>query len=363
MPRSTINGVRIAGIASAVPTAWEGIEPAAERFGRESAEKTSAAVGVQRRRVAPEGMCTSDLAAAAGQRLLRETGCEAQDIGGLIFISQTPDYVLPGTCHVLQRQLGLPNSIFALDVNLACSGYVYGLWLGASLILTTGKKVLVLVGDTMTRLVSPEDRSVALLFGDAAAATLLEPNPQARPMYFDLGADGSGVEHLIVKAGGCRQPRSAETSRRRQYEGENWRSDEELSMNGPEVFAFTLKQTAATVKNVLDLAGWSMEDIDAMVCHQSNVFMLEHLRKKLKVPAEKFVVEMREFGNTNSASIPMALTSSTHWRTRCSQGGARLLLCGYGAGFSWASAALELDQAVMPELVECEWPAAPALRI
>jgi 3-oxoacyl-[acyl-carrier-protein] synthase-3 len=351
MASGTISGVRIAGIASAAPVERRSPDSSAEFFGLEQARKISQSLGVQSRRVATESVCTSDLCFAAATRLLEELHWPAEEIAGLIFVTQTPDYLLPATCHVLHQRLGLPASCYAMDISLGCSGYVYGLWVAASLMQNVKGKVLLLVGDTISRIASPRDQSVALLFGDAGTATALEPDPNAPPMFFELGADGAGSNELIVRAGAFRNPASDQSAIRTPREGQNVRSDEDLFMNGPEIFTFTLQRVPPLVKAVLQTAGREAGEIDSFVFHQANRFMLEHLAKRMKLPADKFALAIGDFGNTSSASIPLAITS-TPLRMRLQERSQRLLLAGFGVGFSWAAVVLECGPAVCPELVE-----------
>jgi 3-oxoacyl-[acyl-carrier-protein] synthase-3 len=353
MSYSKISGVRIAGVASAVPARRAGLAEGSAVFGEESARKVSEATGVIERRIASPEVCTSDLCAAAAELLLKELDRPVSDIGGLIFISQSPDYVLPATSQVLQHRLGLPDSVFAFDVNLGCSGYVYGLWLAASLVSSTARPVLLLVGDTPNKMVSPVDQSTALLFGDAGSATLLEPAAESPPMHFVFGTDGAGAEHLIIPAGGFRQPRTKETATRTARETEsNVRGDQDVHMNGAEIFAFTLQRVPKMVKQLLETSGHTIDEADAVVFHQANGFMLEHLRKKLKVPAEKFIVEIGQYGNTSSASIPLAMTVSPSIATLSKATSARLLLGGFGVGFSWGAAWIEISSLSLPALRE-----------
>jgi 3-oxoacyl-[acyl-carrier-protein] synthase-3 len=235
---------------------------------------------------------------------------------------------------------------------MGCSGYVYGLWVAASLMQSVKGNVLLLVGDTISRTVSPQDQSVALLFGDAGTATALTPDADAPPMYFELGADGSGFNELIVPSGGFRSPSNHGSAVRTPREGQNIRSDQDLFMNGPEVFTFTLQRVPPLIKAVLQNAGRQMDEIDGFVFHRANRFMLEYLAKRIKIPPDKFVIATEDFGNTSSASIPMAITT-TGFRTRIRESGLRLLLAGFGVGLSWAAVVLNFGPAVCPELVEC----------
>jgi 3-oxoacyl-[acyl-carrier-protein] synthase-3 len=267
----------------------------------------------------------------------------------LIFVSQTPDYLLPATACAVHGRLGLSPSCAAFDVNLGCSGYVYGLWLAASLLQAGAKRALLLVGDTISRVVSPSDRSTALLFGDAGTATVLETSVGAPPIFFELGTDGSGAEHLTVPAGAFRRPSTTATGQRREREGGNVRSDEDLFMNGGEIFAFTMRTVPMLCKTLMQRAGWSMDDADAFVMHQANRFMLQHLAKLMRLPKEKVVMALEDFGNTSSASIPLALSVSLADRLRTST--TKLVMAGFGVGFSWAGATVEAGPMTMPELV------------
>ncbi len=351
MASGSVGGVRIAGIASAVPPERRSPEDSAEFFGLENALKISQSLGIKSRRVVSGTVCTSDLCFAAATRLMQELHWSPSEVAGLIFVTQTPDYLLPATSHVLHHRLGLPNSCFAFDISMGCSGYVYGLWVAANLMQSVKGNVLLLVGDTSTRITSPQDQSVALLFGDAGTATALTPDADAPPMYFELGADGSGFNELIVPSGGFRTPANHGSGVRTPREGQNVRSDQDLFMNGPEVFTFTLLRVPPLVKAVLQSAGRQIDEIDGFVFHQANRFMLEHLAKRIKIPANKFVIALENFGNTSSASIPLAITT-TEVRTRIRESSQRLLLAGFGVGLSWAAVVLNCGPAVCPELVE-----------
>jgi 3-oxoacyl-[acyl-carrier-protein] synthase-3 len=303
--------------------------------------------------VAPDEVCASDLCLAAAERLLDEMNYSREQIGGVIFVTQTPDYVLPATSHVLHHHLGLPASAVAFDVNLGCSGYVYGLWLAASSAHSLNAPILLLVGDTINKLVSPEDQSVAMLFGDAGTASLLEPCSNDEEMIFEMGADGSGAENLIVPAGGFRRRRDQRSGERAECADGNVRSDEDLHMNGPEIFAFTIRRVPAMVKNVLTAAGCSAEEIDAFVFHQANAFMLDHLLRKMKLPRERVAMALNEYGNTSGASIPLTMTAAP-LRDRLRKSRQRLLLAGFGVGYSWAAAVVSCGPMAIPDIVDNE---------
>lgn len=351
MAIAEVSGVRWAGVVAAVP---ERVVTTADDelvFGDEI-HKISASTGVQQKHQVPLHGCASDLCFVAAENLLERLGWERDSIQVLIFISQTPDYVLPATACSLQQRLQLSKDCAAFDINLGCSGYPYGLWVASQLLksLQGKQRALLLIGDTISRVACSVDRSTAPLFGDAGSATGLELDEHAAPMTFTLGTDGSGVSNLIVPAGGFRQPRSAQTSQVRLREDGNRRSDNDLHMNGAEVFAFTLREVPNLVKTTLAKSGRTMDDVDAVVFHQANQFMMSHLAKRLKVPAEKFVLALEKYGNTSCASVPVALCE--RWGNERGPHSLKLLLAGFGVGWSWAGAYVECKDLVLsPVLV------------
>jgi 3-oxoacyl-[acyl-carrier-protein] synthase-3 len=349
MAKSRLDNVRIAGIAGAVPESCSDVFENTSLSEKELS-KISASTGVRRRHIVDENVCTSDLCYAAAERLLAETGWPRESLDVLIFVSQTPDYILPATACALHGRLGLPAGCAAFDVNLGCSGYVYGLWLAANLLNGGASRVLLLAGDTISRVVSPLDRSVAFLFGDAGTATALESQPGAPPMYFELGTAGTAKDHLIVPAGGFRTKSTAETAVRSEKEGGNIRSQQDLFMNGGEIFAFTMRVVPEMCAAVLEQAAWPMDSVDYFVMHQANRFMLRHISKSMRIPEEKFIIALENYGNTSSASIPLAMVDVLGPALRT--GSARLLLAGFGVGFSWAAMAAECGPMAMPPVIQ-----------
>ena len=340
MAVSTISSVKIAGIATVVPSQSS---PVGSGGDDGDLSKVIASTGVHSRRVSAPEVCTSDLCVKAAEVVLDGAHWDRDTVDLLIFVSQTPDQVLPATACLLHGRLGLGKQCAAFDVNLGCSGYVYGLSL-ASAHLQAGmaSRVLLLVGDTISKITSAEDRSVAYLFGDAGTATLLERDAGAAPMNYITGTDGSGGVHLQVEAGLFRKPSSEITRTQTVREGGNVRNDEQLFMNGAEIFNFTIREIPSLIRSTLEQAQWSLNDVDAVVLHQANQFMINYLAKRMKLPPEKVVLALEEYGNTSSASIPLAICAQL--KDRLSKGRMKLLLAGFGVGFSWAAAAIELDQ-------------------
>jgi 3-oxoacyl-[acyl-carrier-protein] synthase III len=313
----------------------------AVEFGDWSAAKISEKTGIVKRHICAEGECASDLAFAAAEKLFASGVCNRADIDYLILCTQSPDYILPTTACLLQHRLGLSKDAGAFDFNLGCSGYVYGLGLAKGLIATQqARNVLLLTAETYSKFIHPKDRSVRTLFGDAAAATLIQDADDQHPGIgeFSVGTDGSGANNLIVPAGGLRTRSSAQTAEAVEYEHGNVRSANHLYMNGPEIFAFTQRVVPNVVKRVLEKSQLTLDSIDYFVFHQANQFLLDHLRKKLRIPEEKFCVFVRDCGNTVSSTIPIAL-SDAH-ASGALRPGMKVMLVGFGVGYSWGAVTL-----------------------
>jgi 3-oxoacyl-[acyl-carrier-protein] synthase-3 len=326
----------IADIACHLPQIQLTNEQLAELFPGWPAEKIYEKTGIRKRGVAAPGECASDLAFHAGEQLfLRHP--RAADY--LLFCTQSPDFILPTTACLLQSRLKLPTRCAALDFNLGCSGYVYGLSLADALLRAgSAQRVVLLTGDTYTRLIHPLDKSTRTIFGDAGTATLLTVESSSRLHSFVLGSDGRGAENLIVQTRGMRQPVPVGAAATPDDSG-NLRDPNCLYMNGPEIFNFTLQAVPTLVADVLARASLTKEQVDLWVFHQANAFMLEHLRRKLRIPPEKFVWELEDVGNTVSSTIPLAIERSL--RKGKLQRGMKVLLAGFGVGYSWGGCMLE----------------------
>lgn len=301
-------------------------------------EKIEEKTGIAERRIAAEGECSSDLGVAAARKLFASGACSPADVDFLLLCTQSPDYFLPTTACLMQDRLGIPKHAGALDFNLGCSGYVYGLGLAKGLVETgQARNVLLVTAETYTKFIHAGDKSVRTLFGDGAAATLVQgvasaPAPAIGPFVY--GTDGAGGENLIVPRGGLRAPRGAPAEPHEDESG-NVRSDDNLYMNGSEIFTFTLRAIPRSVKDLLAAAALQLDDVDLFVFHQANRFMLEHLRKKMAIPEDRFQLSFGRYGNTVSSTIPIALKDAeTAGKLRP---GARVMLVGFGVGYSWGA--------------------------
>ncbi len=333
----------IKAIYSYLPSLELTNEQLAQEFGDWSPAKILEKTGIAVRHIAGPDECASDLGVAAARKLFEEGACAPQDIDFLLFCTQSPDYFLPNTASTMQSRLGLRADCGAVDFNQGCTGFIYGLALAKSLVETgVVSNVLLVTAETYSKFINWRDRSVRTIFGDGAAATLVTSVDAEREFIgpFVFGTDGRGANHLIVSAGGLRCPPTAETAIEKQDNGGNWRSDQNLFMNGPEIFNFTIKVVPPTVDQLLKKTGLRLEEVDHFVFHQANKFMLDHLRSKLKIPSDKFCSYLEACGNTVSSTIPIALESARNdSRIRP---GHKVMLVGFGVGLSWAGTMIEI---------------------
>jgi len=330
----------IKGIEYCLPTEVLSNEQLAVEYPEWTAAKIKEKTGIQERHITSEGECASDLGVKACKQLFDKEWCRPEDIDYLILCTQSPDHFLPTTACLMQDRLGIPTHAGAIDVNLGCSGFIYCLGLAKGLIDTgQAQNVLVVTAETYSKHIHPGDRSVRTLFGDAAAATLVGQGKRGSMGPFVYGTDGRGGGELIVPSGGSRMPRSLKTAQVVQDDQGNSRALDNLYMNGPEIFTFTLKSVPPLVKTTLLKAGLDLEGVDHVVLHQANQYMLESLRKKMKIPEEKFVISFADCGNTVSSTIPIALKNKLV--DGSVKPGQKLLLVGFGVGFSWGAALVE----------------------
>jgi 3-oxoacyl-[acyl-carrier-protein] synthase III len=333
MAATKLDGVLIRGIAAAVPNTEQSVENLAGTFGGEVVAKTRDSTGVRSMRIAGPRQCASDLCFTAAKNLLAELEWSPESVGLVVFVSQTPDYILPATSNILQHRLGLTKECLAIDLSQGCSGYVTGLWTAASLCRTvTPTRTLLLVGDTPTKFVREDDLATRVLFGDAGSATALEAVSDAPALHFLGGSDGGGASQLIVSGGGFRNLRSEGCQ-------SPW-GQGALEMNGAEIFAFTSREVPQLVKGVIASAGWTSTEADLLVLHQANKFLLDHLSRKIKFPG-RVPISLDRFGNTSSASIPLTIADAC----AKTQPLGRAVLAGFGVGYSWAAAACDLSHA------------------
>jgi len=310
-------------------------EDLSREFPEWSVKKIESKTGIRERHIAAPEDCSSDLGIAAAKKLFDSGACTPQQIDYL-FCTQSPDYFLPTTACLVQDRLGIPTSAGALDFNLGCSGFIYGLSLAKGLIESgQAQNVLLITAETYSKFINPRDKSVRTIFGDAAAATLIGSVDQDEVITgpFVLGTDGRGGPNLMVPTGGMRH-RDVSGPEFQDTDG-NWRSGRDLYMNGAEVFAFTMRDIPPCIHRLLERTQNKIPDYDLFIFHQANRYMLNHLRQTLEIPPDRFYVAMEHCGNTVSSTIPIALKHAL--AEGVLKPGMRVMLVGFGVGYSWGA--------------------------
>jgi 3-oxoacyl-[acyl-carrier-protein] synthase-3 len=340
----SVSNVAIRGIACTVSEKCINNESYSEVYGSENVAKFMAMTGVKSRYVALPDQAASDFTFVAARQVLQKVGWGPQDVDAIIFVSQSPDYPLPATACVLHHRLEFGKNCLAFDINLGCSGFVYGLFVAASICREHSiRRVLFCGGDVSTRGVSPEDRSVEMLFGDSGFAVALEYDASAAPCHFLFKTDGSGFKHIIVPALGHRRPKGDQTIR--EFGEGVRRGDQHLFMNGPEVFNFTISEVPMAIKQLMASVPWTPEQADYLVLHQANFFILKNIARMTKFPMTKVPVSMDRYGNTSVSSIPITLCDAFGDRGFDATP-RKIVMSGFGVGLSWGVLALELDPSV-----------------
>ncbi|SDI57802.1 3-oxoacyl-ACP synthase III family protein [Chryseobacterium jejuense] len=301
-----------------------------KEFPEWSSERIREKVGIVQRHISSENETVLDLAIQSSEKVFEDY--DRSKIDFILFCTQSPDYFLPTTACILQDKLGLRKNIGATDFNLGCSGFVYGLAFAKGLIASgIANSILLITSETYTKHIHQKDKGNRCIFGDASASVIIEKDTNVGDYQFCLGTDGSGAENLMVKKGGFK--RDFTLNPNHEFDPEN------LYMNGPEIFNFTIEKIPGLVKETMAENGLTMDDIDYFVFHQANSFMLNYLRRKTKIPTEKFYIDMETTGNTVSATIPIALKNMQD--KGLLKRGDKILLAGFGVGYSWGATIID----------------------
>lgn len=341
------NNVGIKAISACVPKTVVSNQDLGYLIPEEEIEKTIQNIGIEERRIADSDCCSSDLCFKAAEKLLQDNNIDPESIDALIFVSQTSDYHQPATAPILQHRLGLSKETLTFDINLACSGFVYGLST-AYAYANLGKRVLLLVGETMSKIVSRNDKVNTPLFGDAGTATLIEQGDYGEAV-FSLHSDGSGALVMHIPYGGFRNQSCVEGFKEEEDTDGSIRTGEQFRMDGMGVFNFGMKEEPKDIKRLLAECEMTMDQIDLLIYHQANKFMTDFFSKKLKISTDKTPYSLKHFGNTSSASIPLTIVSEmkANYPER-----EHVILSGFGAGLSWGSVMLDLRKCAISELIE-----------
>jgi 3-oxoacyl-[acyl-carrier-protein] synthase-3 len=340
--KTLLTNIKISSIAAILPKDSVDLTSYIQDYGENEVNKIIRTTGINKIRKVKHNITASDLCEELCNHLFDNVKGYKDNIDGLIFVSQTRDYILPQTSNVLQAKLNLPNTTVCFDIPLGCSGYIHGL-LQASLLVQSNscKKVLVLAGDTTTRMLSAKDRTVSMVFGDAATATIVETGSQTAGCL--IYSDGSGAKDLLVSAGGFRNPYSEETSIMKDKGDNIFRSENDLHMDGMQVFNFSISKVPPLINESLINMNWTDNDVSHYFFHQANEFMVKYLRKKLNNQSEKSPICVKEYGNTGPASIPLTITALFHEKNTINNA----VMCGFGVGLSWGSFSINLSDTII----------------
>lgn len=324
-------GVKIANIEYYLPKKILTNDQLAKQFPEWSSDKIEKKIGIRERHIVKEDETALDLALETGKKILKNYDKDKIDF--LLLCTQSPDYYLPTSACILQDKLGLKTNIGAFDFNLGCSGFIYGLAIAKSLINSNiAKNILLITSETYTKHIHPKDKGNKTIFGDAAAAVIIEKSEEEHIGEFILGTDGSGYKNLIVPNGGLRNRYDVNAKEIDDNSG-SIRTDNNLYMNGPEIFNFTIKAVPKVVSEALVKNNVTLDDLDYVIFHQANKYMNEYLRKKINIPKEKFYLNLLHTGNTVSTTIPIAIKDALD--NKLSKKGDKVLLVGFGVGYSW----------------------------
>lgn len=342
---SKFDKIKIAGMSAAVPTERIPVESFNEAFGEENVRKFSEMTGVKSiHRSRPE-QTAGDLGYEAARQVLEKSSTNPGEIGMLIFVTQKPDYRVPSTAFVLHKRLDLPKECSAFDLNLACSGFIYGMQLIMSMLQQSeSKKALLITGDTSVRTLSPHDRTMIMLFGDSGSATLFEKSDEASPIWITSRTDGKRFKAIITPAGAYR---NLNLPKERTAWGDGMvRSDYDTHMKGMDVFGFSITDVPKLIKDFMEYLETTNDSYNYFALHQANMYILKQISRKIKIPPEKLLVSLDRFGNNSSNSVPLLLAD--HFGASDNQN-IRTLMSGFGAGLSWASADVSIDVSnIMP---------------
>lgn len=339
--------IAISGMSVALPTDEVPVESFNERFGADVVKNFSEMVGIKKYHRARPEQTASDLAFAASKDVFEKQNIDPREIGILIFVTQKPDYRMPSTAALLHRRLELAENCIAFDINLACSGFIYGLHtISALLQNSAATKALLLTGDTSSRTMSPEDRTTIMLFGDSGTATLLEKKEGAPDIKTALRSDGKRFKSIVTPSGAYRNL-DAPVERVEWSDGIR-RSDYDTRMRGMDVFGFSITDVPRLLKEFMAELETTPDNYDCFALHQANLYILKQISRKVKVPMEKMPVAIDLYGNNSSNSVPLVLC---HEFGAESEGSIHTMMSGFGAGLSWACADVYIDKAVMNPLI------------
>ncbi len=346
MPKSCFQSAQILGISVMIPNIKRKTTDMADLFdgNLKQLEKIKESIGLNEIYIADEKTTGADLCESAAKDVLTKTNISKDEIDAIICVTQTPDFIMPANATYLHGKLGLDTNCAAFDINLGCSGYIYGLWLSYMMIEAGNcRNVLLLAGDTISKMLNKMDKSTAILFGDAGTATIIQrDDKEYSKSYFSLHTNGNGYTSLIIPAGGARLPRTCETNIDFLDEDGNVRNLENLYMNGAEIFNFSIKEEPVEINELLKFSGLPKNEIDYIVFHQANKYIIKNIVRRIGIPLEKVPCDtVSKYGNQSSASIPVTICDVLADAIG-SNIKINVIMSGFGVGLSWGSCLVEL---------------------
>lgn len=331
--------IGIKAISATVPHTVVKTSSLTDYYSKEELDKFIAATGVEERRFADKDVCASDLCEKSALQIFDETDIKREDIDALFFISQSPDYKIPGTSVILQDKLGLSKDTIVYDINMSCSGFIHGLLMAYNFLQQPDiNNVMIMVGETLTHMISMQDKGTGKLLGDAGTVAVIGKGEQFGESFFSMNTDGSNIQSVILPAGGARIPSSEDTLKMREYEDGSIRSLEQINMVGDDVFSFAISVLPKDIKKLLEYAGKTIDDVDVYAFHQANNFMSNYIAKKAKANPDKILHSIQKYGNTAGTSIPLCLVEN---RDRISPNNS-VLMNAIGAGFAYGTVLLNI---------------------
>jgi 3-oxoacyl-[acyl-carrier-protein] synthase-3 len=348
-----VKNVRIAGLSACVPSNVVDNKIFGESIYKNEISNVIKTTGVSERRTCPENVVTSlDLSVRAADYLRNNSNFDFNDIAGVIFVTSSPDFLMPNNATSAQYRLGLSGATAAFDINLACSGYIYGLWVAAMMAKSLNKSILLLDGETNSHFASPKDYATALLFGDAGTASIIEPCEDDNEWTFVFETDGSQRNALIIPEGGYRKRIDKHSSEYKTYPDGGIRRGIDMQMDGMGVFNFVVRNVPKSLQYLMAETNTTSEDYDILALHQANLFMVRQLAKIMKFSMEKVPTTIQKFGNSSSATIPVTISAELHKQISTKK--LRFIASGFGAGLSLASVSMEIGPCFCPGVVEYE---------
>ncbi len=346
------NNVKISGLSAVVGDKEIAIDDEAAYYpDSEALQRLKKTIGFNKRRVAGSRVTTADMCRQAAQKLLSALNLAPADFDAVISVTQTPDYYMPGNAHVIHRDLGFSQDCIAYDLEFGCSGFINGLFMAYMMAGQGFKRVLLLTGDTLSKIINIKNRADAPIFGDAGSAVVVEAVQEISPSYFCLRSDGKGLDMMIKRAGAYRMPSSSVTAQEQIDAKGNISSLENFYMNGFEVFNFTMTEQPALLRRILEFSGKTPESIDYFIMHQANKYIVETIAKKSGISLQKTPCRtFSDFGNQSSASIPVTICHEL--ADDISANMRNVLLQGFGIGLSWGACQIQLNKPVIlkPEI-------------